>query len=75
MTQIPATPGSTKRSPVSLRFLLVALAIIVGGYFAGLKAMEFVMLQQERAKATGEAIAPAKFEQRPEGLSLGSGGN
>ena len=75
MNEVPDTSKPQGRGPISARFLLIAVAIIVVGYFAGLKAMELVMLQQERAKATAAPIAPPSFSERPEGLTFGAGGN
>lgn len=66
-----ATPK--KRPAVSITSLLVIVVLAVVAYFAAPTVMTYVMLMQERSKATATPVAPASFGERPEGLNLGGG--
>ncbi|MCA9192236.1 MAG: hypothetical protein KDB03_10750 [Planctomycetales bacterium] len=64
------TPVTKKKPLISLPFIVGALILLVGGYFAGPYIMQMVMLQQEKAKANR---APTKHEVPTERPSLPAG--
>ena len=62
-----------KRPIVSIASLLIIIAFALIAYFAAPTVMTYIMLQQERAKATSVPVAPQSFGERPEGLNIGGG--
>ena len=66
-------PSAAKRPAISIVLLLVIVALAVIAYFAAPTVMTYIMLQVERARATGAPVAPDSFGTRPEGLSIGGG--
>ncbi len=67
------TAAPKKRPPISLPFIVVVGILGVGAYFAGRPVMEWVMLQQEKAKVAKGAVAFDLPDERPNLPSAGGG--
>lgn len=63
-----------KRPPVSLPFLIVVGVLGISAYLAGPWVMKMVMLQQEKAKVSGGAVANDRPQGRPDLPSDGGAG-
>lgn len=66
----------SKRPLISLPFLVIVGVLALGGYLAGPSVMQWVMLQQEKAKQGGGPSGPEEFAGLSElAKSLKAGGD